>query len=329
MADPSRSSRWLFARIGLALLSAAVLAAGPKTAAAFAITDNSGSAFAETTYTVSWLPGQREQRTFGPGGGAAVAHVTDPFSRARAAQTGYGLNAVTAEARVGDVPSFFHSAGTSFDVTVRNDDAVTSDPLIFEYHLNGGQLALFGGSFDGMVAGVSVSIFTIAPGRSGFLWSWALSLRGQGGQVTTSVDFLLDPLGFGVPALSPITIANNEATVSIAPFTAVADLGRLAPGGTAFITYDMGADIGGFGFNSTGGKATLGDPLNLDGDPGSSIGFAGVDLQPAPAAAPEPATGALAALGLALLAAVRSRRCRATGIARRRPVAVAPQEIPS
>ena len=79
----------------------------------------------------------------------------------------------------------------------------------------------------------------------------------------------------------------------------------------------MNADIGGLGFNSTGGKATLGDPLNLDADPGSSIAFAGVNLQPAPAAAPEPATGALAALGLALLATVRLRRARETGARQR------------
>jgi hypothetical protein len=305
MVDAFRSALAGF-RVVLCIAGMLAASAGPA-GAAFIITNNSGSAFAQTTYPPPFTS-QRNERFFGPNGGAAVGEVIDPFSHQRAAQTDFGLNAVAVEARVGDASFFSHSAGTTLDVTVGNSGPLTSDPLIFEFHLNGGILALLsGGSFDGLIASVSASIFTIAPGRSGFLWSWTLSLRGQGGAINPSVDFLLDPLGFGVPAITPVSIVGDEAGLTIAPFTLSADLGRLSPGGTAFVTYDMDANVSGPGFNGTGGRARLGDPLNLPGNPGGTISFVGVSLVPGPAAASEPAALSLGVLGLMLLAVVRLR----------------------
>jgi hypothetical protein len=295
----------------LLLLLAPALAATPAPAdGQFVVRANSGSAFADAQSSETWFPPQRNEGFYGPNGGAAVGELDlRSFGHLRGVQTDYGLNAIRVEGHPSDMRSFTFSAGTTIDLTVENAGPATSDPLVFEYTINGGQLRLSapGGSFDGLIASVSVSIFTIAPGQSGFLWSWTQSLRGQGGSVNTSTDFFLDPLGFGTPAMSPITFAGDEAFVDIGAFHRSADLGRLSPRGTAFITYDMNANVAGPGFGP-GGVAALGDPSNLNGSPGSTLAIPGTSLVPGVTAVPEPATISLSAVGLVLLALRHTRR---------------------
>jgi hypothetical protein len=294
---------------GVALLLA--LAARPATAQ-FTITANSGRAYADAQGSASWFPAQRDERFYGPNGGAAVGELDlRGFGHLRGVQLDYGLNAVRVDASPGDLTSFSFGAGTSIDVTVENAGPVTADPLIFEYTISAGQLRLrsFAGSFDGFIASVSVSIFTIAPGHSGFLWAWTQSLRGQGGAVSTSTDFLLDPLGFGTPSMSAITFAADEAFVDIASFHRSADLGRLARGSSAFITYDMDAAVAGPGFGG-GGVAALGDPFDVTGRPGSTLLIQGAPIGAVVSAVPEPATSLLVGLGLAALGASGAGRRR-------------------
>src|SRR5438067_5823332 len=183
------------------------------------LSNNSGSATAQSVFpgAVSFLPAITDVHAFGPNGGGAVSDVDlNPFGHMRAVQTGYGLNAVYADGTVSDLPYFDYSARTTIDWTVVNS-GVSSSPVDFQYHLNSGYLALYDPSsmFDGNQASVGVGIFTLAPGFSGVLWSWKLTLRGNHGVVTPTVDFLIDHLGFGVPALSPVTIANGVAAVDI------------------------------------------------------------------------------------------------------------------
>jgi hypothetical protein len=264
------------------------------------LTNNSGQATAETQYGAgSFLSPQTVTTSFGPDGGVALSHLDlRNFGQVRAVQTGIGLNAVSVDARLGDIPSFYWSGQTSYDVEVKNTGFSTSS-VDFEFHLNGGRLGLYDptGLFNGLAASVDVSIFAISPGFSGFLWSWTLTLRGSQGQVTPSVDFLIDPLGFGVPDLGALTIANGEAFIDIAAFTAAVDLGPLAAGHTAFVTYDMSAAVFGLGFNATGGVARLGDPFSASGDYG-----AGIRIGAVPAAVSEPPVFALLFGGILLFA---------------------------
>jgi hypothetical protein len=240
-----------------------------------------------------------DSETFGPFGGVAVAEVL-AFGRARAAQTGSGLNAVTTLARPSDISSFLANAQTEIDMDVANT-GLASEDLHFEYLINGGELRLFGrnGSFDGLQATAAVNIFTLgASGFSGFLWDWGVTLRGT----ATSAEVLVhgfapifpfsDPLGLGQPVISSVTITGNEASVSIAPFTGVAELGQINPTQSALINYTMYSELSGPGLNNTGGEATIGDPFNLTGDAGTVLSIRGVDLS---VVVPEPSTGVLAA----------------------------------
>jgi hypothetical protein len=64
------------------------------------------------------------------------------FGFMRGVQLGSGLNAVSAEGRVGDISYFDFSAGTKINATIQNDGPFYP-PLIFDYHLNGGELRLY------------------------------------------------------------------------------------------------------------------------------------------------------------------------------------------
>jgi hypothetical protein len=298
---------------GLRLIRATALslALAAPASAQFVVTKNQGSANVKTIYGPGGSPPPYDiTNSFGPFGGAAVADV-DMFSlgRLRAVQTGYGLNAVFVSATLADLSFFDWSARTDYDVEV-TEVGQSRSSLDFQYHLNGGRLALYdpSGNFDGKVARVGVSIFAISPGFSGFLWSWSLSLRGSQGSVTPSVDFFIDPLGFGQPALSPITFQNGYATLDIANFTANANLGILSGNATAFVTYDMDAAVAGGAYNGGGGIAALGDPFNTSGDYG-----AGITLTGSPAAVvPEPAAFVLLGTGLLAVGGLGwSRRRRA------------------
>jgi hypothetical protein len=219
------------------------------------------------------FPGASDEETFGPFGGVAVAEL-GAFGQLRAAQTGSGLNAVTALSRPSDIPSFAVRAETQFDVTV--DTTESRERVVFDFLVNGGELRLFDprGSFRGLSASVGVTIFTIgASDVSGFLWGWTTTLRDNGGVLASEVTIFADPLGLGQPALSAITVSGGEALVSIAPFSASVDLGEILRGLGADLIYEMSATVSGPGLNLTGGEATLGDPLNLGGDPGSVISF--------------------------------------------------------
>jgi hypothetical protein len=223
-------------------------------------------------------------------------------------QTGYGFNAVSARGTFGDIPSFVLRAETDIDQNVRNDGAISKD-LTFHYTINGGELRLSsGGSYDGLVATVAVSIFVISPGFGGFLWDWGVTLRGSGAGATSEVHgfspifSLNDPKGLGTPTISSVSIQGREAVLSIAPFTANVDLGTLGIGSTALVSYTMYADVSGPGFNATGGKASLGDPFNFENNPGSEISIPGAVL------VPEPATWLTAAGGLVGLAIVLRRK---------------------
>jgi hypothetical protein len=233
-------------------------------------------------------------------------------------QTGYGFNAVSARGTFGDIPSFLLHAETDIDQNVRNDGTATKD-LTFHYTINGGELRLFsGGSYDGLIATVGVSIFVISPGFGGFLWDWGVTLRGSGTGATSEVHGfapifpLNDPKGLGTPAISSVSIQGREAVLSIAPFTANVDLGTLGIGSTALVSYTMYADVSGPGFNATGGKASLGDPFNFENSPGSEISIPDAVL------VPEPATWLTAACGLGGLAVVlrRKRICTSPNAAR-------------
>ena len=303
--------------LAMAICAFTVSLVSASSAYALTLTRSEGSATATADFFGTSFPPSAAQETFGPFGGVAVAEVT-AFGQTRAAQTGSGLNAVTTRGRLGDIPNFSFRAQTDIDQQVRNE-GTAGDNVVFDYLINGGELRLFDpiGSFNGLEATVAVSIFAISPGASGFLWDWGVTLHKVNGVLTASVhgfapifDFL-DPLGLGQPAVSAITVEDGEAVVSIAPFTASIDLGELAPTGTALVSYTMFAALSGPGLNATGGEATLGDPFNLAGDPGSVISFRGLDGDTP--AVPEPPVAPLAAFVLAALLAIgrKTRRFKA------------------
>lgn len=287
------------------------LALSPSSTHALTLFRSEGSATATADFFGTSFPPRAAQETFGPFGGAAVAEVT-AFGRTRAAQTGSGLNAVSTTGRLGDIPSFAFRAQTEIDQQVQND-GTSNDAVIFDYLINGGELRLFDpiGLFNGLEATVGVSIFVIGPGPSGFLWEWGVTLHKVSGVLTTTVhgfapifDFL-DPLGLGQPVVSAITVDDGEVVASIAPFTASIDLGTLAPGGTALVSYTMFAALRGPGLNATGGEATLGDPSNLGSEPGAIISFRGLDGETA--AVPEPPIAPLVGAALVALLAIGCR----------------------
>jgi hypothetical protein len=273
--------------------------------ASLVLTEVSGDAMASVNFFGTSLPSASDSASFGPFGGAAVAEV----GRTRAVQTGSGLNAVSAEGVLDDIPSFDLRAQTSIDQTVRNVGPL-SEALAFQYVINGGELRLFNprGSFEGLAATAAVSIFVIAPGFSGFLWDWGVTLRGSGSSVAAEIhgfapifDFE-DPLGLGMPDVSEVTVAGNEAVLSIAPFTGFADLGQMGAGSMSLINYSMYASVSGPALNGAGGEASLGDPFDIMGSPGSMISIPGA------VPVPEPELWMMMLLGLAgVLGAVRKR----------------------
>ena len=248
------------------------------------------------------LPGLTDEELFGPFGGIAVAEI----GRNRAVQVGSGLNAVNVQARLSDIDAFRFEARTEIDWTVENDSAQPED-LIFQFTINGGELRLFdqSGSFfgPGLLATVGVSIFTLGADVSGFLWWWNVRLLATNrGVVVAEEDIFADPLGLGSPALSAVTVSNSEAVVSIAPFTATVNLGPIVKSQLPVtIEYDMSAAVSGSALNLAGGQATIGDPFNLQGNPGSVLAING---QP-PGTVPEPS--ALALTGLVLITLLRRR----------------------
>jgi hypothetical protein len=290
----------------LAVILATLNGLSQPVGAALVLTEVSGSAEVSVQFFGTSLPPASDAESFGPLGGVAVAEV----GRTRAAQTGSGLNAVAAEGRFDDVPSFELLAATEIDQTVGNTGP-GSEALAFQYLINGGELRLFnrGGSFEGLVATVAVSIFVLAPDFGGILWDWGATLRGSGGTAVAEIHGfapifeLNDPLNLGIPTLSAVTISGSEAVLSIAPFLAFADLGALGPGGNALISYSMYASVSGPALNGGGGKASLGDPFDFTGNPGSVISIPGA------AAIPEPKSWALLLLGTAALLA-SARRLR-------------------
>jgi hypothetical protein len=284
-------------RLLLALFSA--LAASAASADPI-LTGSSGRARVTLDFFGAGLPSQIAEQTFEPFGGAAVAEV----GRNRAVQTGAGLNAVNVEGRLSDVPGFQFRAETDIDWRIENTGSDAQD-LIFDYTINGGQLRLFdpSGSFQDLRSTVGVSIFTIGTDFSGFLWEWGVSLHGTSpGVVEAEVhgfshifDFD-DPLGLGSPVVSAVTISGDEAVVSIAPFTATVNLGRMNPGDSSSISYSMFGQVSGPALRFSGGSATVGDPFNLQGAPGSVLSFKG-----GTATVPEPSSLALLGAGLAVL----------------------------
>ena len=300
------------AGMGRAILVLALASIGgfaQPVGAALMLTEVSGSATASASFfRTSFPPSVSDTAVFGPFGGAAVAEV----GRTRAVQTGSGLNAVNAEGVFDDVPEFAVRAETEIDQRVGNPGA-SSEALAFQYVINGGELRLFNpsGSFDDLEATVKISIFVIAPDFSGFLWEWGATLRGSGGSAVAEFhgfaaifDFA-DPLGLGMPVLSAVTVAGSEAVLSIAPFTGFADLGVITPRSGSVITYSMYASVSGPALNGGGGEASLGDPFDFTGNPGSTISIPGAVL------VPEPESWTVVLFGLAaLLAHARRRRTR-------------------
>ena len=272
-------ARWV--RVGFTVLVVLLASLGglvQPVAAALTLTEVNGSATASVMFFGAGLSSASDSESFGPFGGAAVAEL----GRTRAVQTGSGLNAVNAEGRFGDIPEFALRAETQIDQLVRNTGAA-SEALAFQYVINGGELRLLSpsGSFDGLAATVGVSIFVIAPSFGGFLWEWGATLRGEAGSVVAEshgfapiFDFD-DPLSLGMPGLSAVRVAGGEAVLSIAPFTGLADLGIMERGSVSLITYDMYARVSGPGLSNTGGEASLGDPFDLSGSPGSAISIPG------------------------------------------------------
>ena len=268
---------------------------------------SAGSARVRLDFFGTGLPSRIEEETFGPFGGAAVAEV----GRNRAVQTGSGINAVNVEARLSDIPEFLFRADTDIDWDIENTGADARD-LTFDYTINGGQLRLFDptGSFHELESTVGVSIFTLAPDFSGFLWEWGVTLRGVSpGVVETEVHGFAtifpfdDPLGLGSPTVSAVSVSATEAVVSIAPFTATVHLGEMGPGSVARISYSMFGQVSGPSLRDAGASATVGDPFDLSGTPGSVLSFNGG------AAVPEPSIVVLTGLGVAaLLRRMRPRR---------------------
>jgi hypothetical protein len=235
--------------------AAAIGAPACDAGAQLTVVRNEGSAAAASD--ISGLPTLIDDHDFGPFGGAAVSEVAR-LGRARAAQTGWGLNAVTVFARLDDVSDFRFLALTELDVMVRNASA-TREPVIFTFTLNGGELRLFSGSrlFDGLLALVRVSIFInegLAAPLAYSLWTWQAEFRGDAGVVTAHIDLLHDPLGLGARAVSPLSVTGDEAVLSIAPFTGVADLGPLISGDYRTVTYRMRADLTGPGIDRSGAR---------------------------------------------------------------------------
>lgn len=246
-----------------------------------------------------------QSQSFGPSSGVAVAEA----GRTRAVQTGSGINAVNAEGRLDDIVSFSLDATTDIEQIVTNTGNSTED-LSFHFLINGGELALFSpsGNFDLLRASVTVQIFGIGShsGPSGFLWWWMATLEGDPftDQVTLSSELVSDVLGLGAPAMSAIEIENGEASVGIAAFDAVMDLGTLGFAGSTDISYHMSASVSGPGLNRQGGRASLGDPFDLSGNPGSIISIPGASPV---SAVPEPGSWSLLLIGAAILHVTKRR----------------------
>ncbi len=310
MISPTHSSEEIVrTHLHLRFVMVAALSLGLSAPAAGQLTEvsNAGGAQVGTAYFGGGPPPQTVTTTFGPIGGVAFADLS-PFSfgRLRAVQTGYGLNAVSVDAHLQDVPVFSWLARTSYNLHLQNSGSRTIPSLDFQYHINGGLLELLDPSmiFQNNVARVSARINTTAPGFGGAVWAWELSLHTDAlGHVISSVDFFFDPYGFGMPNLSPITIANGRASLTIGSFTARADLGGIQVGDNLFVDYDMDAEVSGSGFG-TGGVARLGDPFDANGNYGA--GFT-LTEGGAVVATPEPATLWLLATGLVLVGALRRK----------------------